>query len=130
MEYFCLYFGTENTMYRNSCFYLEDVSDPNPAKHKVTQRPPCRSFCVQVASLCANDHNFLQLCSNIACPPTESSCTPDPLVGGVTLAADIGCGSVYDTNPYVRISAAQFNFHFNFILIYSIIMICVITLYR
>lgn len=48
MQYLCLFWGTENDMYRNLCFWKEQTSDPDPTKHESTGRPPCRSFCVQV----------------------------------------------------------------------------------
>jgi hypothetical protein len=48
MQYLCLFWGTENDMYTNLCFWKEETGDPDPTKHKVTGRPPCRSFCVQV----------------------------------------------------------------------------------
>lgn len=51
MQYLCLFWGTENDMYTNLCFWREETQDPDPRKHKVTGRPPCRSFCVQVRTL-------------------------------------------------------------------------------
>ena len=48
MEYLCLFWGTDNYMYRNSCIHHEDTTSANPADHKLTQRYPCRSFCIQV----------------------------------------------------------------------------------
>ena len=107
MEYLCLYWGTDNSMYTNYCIYQEDVSDPNPANHKIAGRPPCRSFCTQVATTCSNDENFIQLCSDIICPPTDSKCTPDPLINGETLGANLGCDLPYSQNPYIRVSAAS-----------------------
>lgn len=38
-------------MYTNFCIFQEDVSDPNPLKHLLAPRPPCRSFCVQVSQV-------------------------------------------------------------------------------
>lgn len=53
MQYLCLFWGSQNEMYRNYCYWSEDVSDPDPTKHLIAPRPPCRSFCVQVlAALC------------------------------------------------------------------------------
>ena len=106
MQYLCLFYGSDNDMYRNHCIYQEDVSDSNPVNHKVAPRPPCRSFCVQVAEVCANDPKFMQLCNNIACPPMEDSCTPDPSIEGQVLAANIGCDMPYDINPYFKPSSA------------------------
>jgi hypothetical protein len=48
MQYLCLFWGSENDMYVNLCYYKEDVSSPDPDLHQVAPRPPCRSFCVQV----------------------------------------------------------------------------------
>lgn len=48
MQYLCLFWGTENDMYTNLCFWKEDTSNPDPTLHEATGRPPCRSFCVQV----------------------------------------------------------------------------------
>ena len=79
MQYLCLFYGSNNDMYRNHCIYQEDVSDSNPVNHKVAPRPPCRSFCVQVAEVCANDPKFMQLCNNIECLPMEDSCTLTPV---------------------------------------------------
>jgi len=106
MQYLCLFYGSDNEMYINQCINQEDVTDSNPVNHKVTPRPPCRSFCVQVAEVCASDPKFMQLCYNIKCPPMEDSCTPDPTVEGQVLAANIGCDTPYDTNPYFKKNAA------------------------
>ena len=35
MQYLCLFYGSDNDMYRNHCIYQEDVSDSNPVNHKV-----------------------------------------------------------------------------------------------
>jgi hypothetical protein len=59
MQYLCLFWGTENDMYRNLCFWKEETQDPDPTKHKVTGRPPCRSFCVQVNTLLALPFSIL-----------------------------------------------------------------------
>src|SRR3546814_905472 len=48
LQYLCLFWGTDNNMYSNGCINQEDYSDPDPANQKKVQRPPCRSFCVQV----------------------------------------------------------------------------------
>lgn len=48
MQYLCLFWGSQNDMYTNLCFWKEDVSSPDPDQHKISPRPPCRSFCVQV----------------------------------------------------------------------------------
>lgn len=48
MQYLCLFWGTENDMYTNLCYWKEDTSNPDPTLHEATGRPPCRSFCVQV----------------------------------------------------------------------------------
>lgn len=48
LQYLCLFWASQNDMYDNYCFWLEDVSSPNPDEHQIAPRPPCRSFCVQV----------------------------------------------------------------------------------
>jgi len=106
LEYFCLFYGSNNEMYTNYCIYQEDVSDPNPLNQKVAPRYPCRSFCVQVATVCAIDPNFVNLCEDITCPPTQDECTPDPTIDGLTLSANLDCEMPYETNPYVRKSTA------------------------
>jgi hypothetical protein len=101
MQYFCLFWGSDNPMYTNFCIYQEDVSDPNPIKHKVAPRAPCRSFCVQISNVCANSADeFLFQCLDILCPPSEDTCTPDPVLGGQSLAANLGCAMPYFLDPY------------------------------
>lgn len=64
-------------MYVNNCVRQEDVTDPIPKNHRVAPRPPCKSFCVQIATVCANDPDyFIQTCNEIKCPPTQDQCTP------------------------------------------------------
>lgn len=48
LQYLCLFWGSDNSMYSNLCVYQEDKSDPDPLNHRVAPRPPCRSFCTQV----------------------------------------------------------------------------------
>lgn len=100
MQYLCLFYGSNNVMYKNWCQFVEDVRDALPANHKVAPRYPCRSFCVQVATTCAYDPLFVELCRSIACPPTEDSCTADPSIGGQRLAANLGCSMPYSADPY------------------------------
>ncbi len=71
-----------------------------------TQTPPCRSFCVQIAEVCANDYNyFLNICWEISCPPTETYCTPDPYIGAQVVSAGIGCQMPFYDNPYAKSAA-------------------------
>lgn len=100
LQYLCLFWASQNDMYDNYCFWLEDVSSPNPDEHQIAPRPPCRSFCVQIAEVCANSADFLHMCNYIACPPTEDECTPDPVVGNEVVAAGIGCDMPFLENPY------------------------------
>lgn len=74
MQYLCLFYGSDNRMYRNYCVYQEDVSSPLASDHKIAPRPPCRSFCVQIASICSNDRTFIQTCLDIYCPPIQDEC--------------------------------------------------------
>ena len=100
MQYLCLFWGSDNLMYTNYCVYKEDVTNSDPATHRIAPKPPCRSFCVQVADICANDPDFVNLCYNIQCPPTEDECSPDPIVGGSRVASGIGCSMPYTQSPY------------------------------
>eukprot|EP01041_Mallomonas_annulata_P008451 gene8451-17423_t len=76
MQYLCLFWASDNYMYRNSCIDKEDTTGPDPADHRLSPRYPCRSFCIQIAKVCANEYDFMKVCSEIACPPTDSKCTP------------------------------------------------------
>ena len=76
MQYLCLFWGSDNQMYTNLCAWNEKTDVPDPSQHILAPKPPCRSFCVQVADICANDPNFVDLCNNIACPPKEDECFP------------------------------------------------------
>ena len=104
MQYLCLFWGSDNRMYRNLCVWFEDVTNEDINLHVIAPRPPCRSFCVQVAEVCANDHHFLQLCYDIECPPEIDDCEPDPKVpnnGGLTpLDAGLGCNIPFAEDPY------------------------------
>ena len=101
MQYLCLFWGSNNTMYDNGCNALDEVNRPLKNKQINTQTPPCRSFCVQIAEVCANDYNgFLNVCFNIQCPPTETQCTPDPYIGAQVVSAGIGCSMPFDSDPY------------------------------
>lgn len=48
MQYLCLFWGSQSSMYRNFCLWQEDTSNPDADFHKISPRPPCRSFCIQV----------------------------------------------------------------------------------
>lgn len=102
MQYLCLFWASDNSMYTNCCVFQEDTSDADPKKHLIAPRPPCRSFCTQVAEICANDINFMQICLDIKCPPLEVDCTPDPTLDQVVLDANVGCDIVYVKDPYAR----------------------------
>eukprot|EP01039_Chlorochromonas_danica_P002272 gene2272-2487_t len=108
MQYLCLFYGTNNEMYTNYCVYQE-TTDPVSSIKTVTQRPPCHSFCVQVAMYCANDPDFfIQTCSRIACPyPSSETCTADPIMQGLTLGANLDCEVPYYTSPYFRAAASS-----------------------
>jgi len=100
MQYLCLFWGSNNNMYRNSCVFQEDTHSADPKDHKLAQRPPCRSFCTQIALYCANDYDFINLCWEIACPPTENQCTPDPILEGQVLGAGLACHVPIYSDPY------------------------------
>jgi hypothetical protein len=50
MQYLCLFYGSDNSQYRNYCLYQEKVYPDGSQNDLVTARPPCRSFCVQVGA--------------------------------------------------------------------------------
>lgn len=100
MQYLCLFWGSNNNMYRNSCVFQEDTHSADPKDHKLAQRPPCRSFCTQIALYCANEYDFINLCWEIACPPTENQCTPDPILKGQVLGAGLACHVPIYSDPY------------------------------
>ena len=104
MQYLCLFYGSNNAMYRNWCQFTERVGNNNPAEDLIAPRYPCRSFCVQVATTCAYDPLFVQLCSAIACPPVGDDCTADPSIGPAgnqqRLAANLGCKMPFSADPY------------------------------
>lgn len=128
MQYLCLFYGSNNAMYTNYCIFQEDYTPPKVEDQLIAPRPPCRSFCVQIATVCANDPLFVLTCGEIKCPPTEQACTPDPKILGQTLAANLGCALPYDANPYFK-SAALHNYNINIILLTSIIsMLILITM--
>jgi hypothetical protein len=110
MQYLCSFWGSENSMYTNSCLYKEDTNNAIEELKRFAPRPPCRSFCVQVSLVCANNKEFGQLCANIACPPEEEECTPDPTVDEQKLNMGLGCELPFDLNPYVRIRGSSTNF--------------------
>lgn len=107
MQYLCLFWGSDNYMYRNSCIYKEDTTNPDPGKHKLTPRYPCRSFCVQIAKVCANSYDFLKVCSEIACPPTDTVCTPDPIISGQVLSLGLGCYMPIFNTPYGNTASSK-----------------------
>jgi hypothetical protein len=67
MQYLCLFWGSNNDMYTNYCVFQETVTTTIKV---LAPRPPCKSFCVQIAEVCANDPLFfIQTCEQIVCPP-------------------------------------------------------------
>lgn len=64
-DYTCLWWGSDNALWSNGCGVL-------------AQKPPCRSYCVQVAEICANSMEWKALCADIPCPPTGTDCMPGP----------------------------------------------------
>eukprot|EP01032_Pedospumella_encystans_P017707 gene17706-20171_t len=100
MQYLCLFYGSDNSQYRNYCINKEDPNPPLQADKKFAPKAPCRSFCVQVATVCANDPTFIHTCNRIRCPPSEGSCESDPVVNGQSLSANLGCDVPYYRTPY------------------------------
>lgn len=109
MQYLCLFWGSNNDMYVNKCDILDSVNRPLKKEHLHTQTPPCRSFCVQIAEVCANDYTaFLNVCLEIECPPEATFCTPDPKIEDLVVATNIGCNMPFDADPYASNSAPSF----------------------
>ena len=118
LQYLCLFWGSDNNAYVNGCRAKEDSTSEDTQLHVTAPRPPCRSFCVQVAELCANDHHFLQLCYDIVCPPTAEDCVADPEVKnneGVyqSLNAGLLCNIPFQEDPYNSENAATNLFKLN-----------------
>lgn len=55
-----------------------------------------------MTEICANDPTYMQMCNEIACPPTGDACNPDPVINGQVTAAGIGCLVPTDANPYIN----------------------------
>ncbi len=101
MQYLCLMWGSDNLMYKSECHSCcEDVSDPNPNNRRVAPLFPCRSFCIQMAEVCAYDKNYIQLCERIPCGESNDDCTPDPSLDNAVLATGLGCDFPVHANPY------------------------------
>ena len=109
MQYLCLFWGSDNRMYTNYCVHKEDATASDPNNHKLAPKPPCRSFCVQIAEICATQAEFVDLCYNIQCPPTGDECSPDPIIGGVVVSAGLGCNMPYSQTPYNTATKAAIN---------------------
>lgn len=107
MQYLCLFYGSDNPMYTNYCVYQEDVTLANKEDHRLAPRPPCKSFCVQVVTVCANEADLIGTCNEIKCPPAEDECTPDPKIGTQVLDARLLCSVPYDKNPYFKSTATR-----------------------
>lgn len=103
MQYLCLFWGSDNSQYSNGCASVdcEDVSSSIPANHKLAPRPPCRSFCVVVATTCTNDPTFVKLCAKIECPPTSDQCLADPTLQRTKIVSNLGCNLPTSTSPYI-----------------------------
>lgn len=76
MQYLCLFYGSDSPMYRNYCIFRRELISPVQERQVFARVPPCKSFCVQIATVCANDPEFIQTCELIKCPPTEEECEP------------------------------------------------------
>jgi len=88
LDYICLYWGSKSAMYENKC----DL----PKHEGQLAKPPCRSFCTQVAEVCANSVDYMQICSNVKCPPIDQECTP----GDNDVTPDEACRIYQYRSPY------------------------------
>eukprot|EP01038_Epipyxis_sp_PR26KG_P004907 gene4907-6870_t len=100
MQYLCYFYGSDNPMYQNNCINEEDVADPISGLKNFAPRPPCKSFCVQVATVCANERDYIHTCNNIVCPQNQGECVADPKIDSAVLAANLGCDVPYYADPY------------------------------
>lgn len=67
-HYSCLWWASSSEAYANRC----DEESPDTPVH------PCRSYCTQIATQCANSLEYMDLCLSIRCPPTDDTCEPGP----------------------------------------------------
>lgn len=71
-HYTCLWWASTNSAHTNNC---DQQHDEVPVR-------PCRSFCTQIATQCANSLEYMDLCVHIECPPWDDTCQPGPeLIG-------------------------------------------------
>merc|ERR1719392_620584 len=59
-------------MYSNRCdSCCANLEDDGTLGIPIT---PCRSHCLQVANICANNLDWKELCGTIPCPPEDTTC--------------------------------------------------------
>ena len=68
-DYTCLWWGSQNEAYKNNCKDLQMVLTNGKKVQAALQ--PCLSFCTQVAMMCANRPDWIQLCG----PDAKSGAT-------------------------------------------------------
>ncbi len=79
-----LRWGSNNSMNINRC--------------GASVQPPCRSFCIQIALLCANNEVWKSLCNRIECPPPDGyGCIQGPYEQPVSEEC-----AMYDTHSDLR----------------------------
>ncbi len=59
---------------------VQEKYGPKREDWLMAPRPPCRSFCIQVATVCANAPEFIQTCDEIKCPQIDGTCTPGEFI--------------------------------------------------
>merc|ERR1712070_1096843 len=81
LAYICLWWAARSDAYDNRCSISGD-----PVR-------PCRSFCVQVGMVCANNVEWLKTCENVRCPPKDGTCSPGEVVTGIgdVVSTDDAC---------------------------------------
>lgn len=89
-HYTCLWWASTNDAYRNNC---------DEAFATEVAKPPCRSFCSQIATQCANTLDYMDLCIHIACPPTDTECTPGPGLDSLNLNPNDECYTWHYSTP-------------------------------
>ena len=75
-QYTCLTWASDSDMYSNRCdTCCANLQDDGSEGVPLT---PCRSHCLQIANICANNLDWKELCSSIPCPPRDTTCDTGP----------------------------------------------------
>ena len=97
-DYTCLWWGSDNSVYRNRC---KDYSFNliNGEKIETTKRP-CLSYCTQVAESCANRPDWMRVCDKIYCNDEEGSGLDEDCTMGPSDSGNSQCDYHYRQSTY------------------------------